>query len=215
MPCMNAFCMNAFLEDGLFRPRDKILALPLEIRLEPSEMQRFPGDQPNTAQIWLRPVPFRKTFCRPEPFHPCFSRNEAREFLHGGAGKPQRRLERPLVSMARQRGHQGRAKTVAGRGHGAGKPVAGLQKSPSNCPHGRPCAIRYDKNALEKLVQAPLIKNHFRIQSVWDLASCLCQRHFSASSGGGLRRRDGLGTGRWGFTPAALDWAALSASRLR
>ncbi len=47
---------------------------------------------------------------------------------------------------------------------------------------------------------APLIKNHFRIQSVWDLASCLCQRHFSASSGGGLRRRDGLGTGRWGFT---------------
>lgn len=78
------------------------------------------------------------------------SRNEAREFLTEALESRKDDLNALLVSMACKRAIKAGQKLSPDEAMGLVSQWLDC-KSPSNCPHGRPCAIRYDKNALEKL----------------------------------------------------------------
>lgn len=137
-----------FLEDGL-SGQGQILALPLEIRLEPSEMQRFR----EISQILPRfgyDLSLSENILQARAIPPLLSRNEAREFLTEALESRKDDLNALLVSMACKRAIKAGQKLSPDEAMGLVSQWLDC-KSPSNCPHGRPCAIRYDKNALEKL----------------------------------------------------------------
>ncbi len=77
-----------FLEDGLFRPRDKNSGPAGEIRLEPSEMQRFREISQILPRFGYDLSLFGKHFAGQSHSTLAFPAMKQGEFLHGGAGKP-------------------------------------------------------------------------------------------------------------------------------
>lgn len=137
-----------FQDDGL-SGQGQILALPLEIRLEPAELQRFREIRKILPKFGYE-LSLAENILLARAIPPLLSRNEAREFLKEALESRKDDLNALLVSMACKRAIKAGQKLSPDEAMGLVSQWLDC-KSPSNCPHGRPCAIRYDKNSLEKL----------------------------------------------------------------
>lgn len=132
-----------------FSGQGQMLALPIEIQLETPEIQRFMEIRPILVKLGFT-LSLSEDTLLASAIPPLLSRQEAREFLKEALESRKDDLDAMLISMACKRAIKAGQKLLPDEAMGLiGQWL--VCESPANCPHGRPCALRYDKFALEKL----------------------------------------------------------------